>query len=139
MRVNDFLFCEDVRQELGNKVSAMGLFGDDITLNQVSLTNAPVGMRLGFYLRCTLDSTDVVPNRFVLSLRHGATALLEGGGALIVGDATKPIAIATTLPAFVIPGSGELTFEISLYQGDIRVEPPLAKQLAVTVNLPPDT
>jgi hypothetical protein len=58
MKVTDFLVAEDVRNEIGNKHSVMGVLGDSITINAPAGASAPYFVRLAFYVRMELGPTD---------------------------------------------------------------------------------
>ena len=49
----NIIVCEDVREELGNKKSLMGVFGGDIVVLEF-----PVTLQLAFYIEYVPDSSD---------------------------------------------------------------------------------
>lgn len=57
MKILDFVICDDVRMEVGNKNSIMGAYNDLIVLQAKSKSDLkfPLAFRLGFYLRIDLE------------------------------------------------------------------------------------
>ena len=47
MKITDFIICDDVRMEIGNKISIMGIYNDSIILSVPGAeTTWPVPLRL---------------------------------------------------------------------------------------------
>lgn len=51
MKIVDFILCDDIRQELGNKVSLMGIFSDAVVLQQE--VSWPIRMNFGVFIVTT--------------------------------------------------------------------------------------
>jgi len=119
MKLIDFIVCDDVRIEMGNKLSIMGVYNDTLTLASPSGSDLPwpLALRLGIYSRFILSGNDQAPDHFRLTIRHETNEIAGGEGILMIQDPTKPFALALPLPQLAIPGPGYLHFQIALSKG----------------------
>jgi hypothetical protein len=119
----DFVVCDDVRHEVGNKLTLVGAYQADIKFT--GTPTWPVAMsKLAFFIRVrpiegfTPQSYEV---RFILNGQQlGSTA-----GSLTQGvDTSKPITIVVVGSPFVLPHPGTLAVEMDLRSGaDVRPIP----------------
>ena len=74
MKLLDLIVCDDIRPELGNKVSLMGLYSNLIIDSQEGVCQWPQQLRLGFFARCKTEHGDVQPDAFQFEfIRNGET------------------------------------------------------------------
>jgi hypothetical protein len=81
MRVHDFVVGEDIRVEMGNKHSVMGIFGDYLSVGlPTAEINAPVALRLAFLVRLEVGPTDpeTIHFEFKISSQDKDFARFEG-------------------------------------------------------------
>jgi hypothetical protein len=117
MRLLDFIVCDDIRHETGNKVSLMGLYSN-LIIQPAGVLTWPIALRLGFFVRCMIESTDSEPERFHLELiKDGKTLFDAEGDVKITGD-VRMFAISIVHPAFPIPGPGTIVFRLVFTKGD---------------------
>lgn len=118
MKLVDFLLAEDIRSELGNKHSVMGVFGDSITLSIQENARFPLPFRLASFIRLQFDDDDPEEFSFVYDIHWDSDRLahFEGTG---MKDANHSL-FALPLVAAVIPlhGAGQFRCHLQLKAGD---------------------
>jgi hypothetical protein len=62
MKLLDFLVCDDIRHEQGDKLSFMGVFGDSIRVNVPVGAPKPISLRLSIFLRFMIEDADTLPD-----------------------------------------------------------------------------
>jgi hypothetical protein len=119
MKVYDFLVGEDIRTEVGNKHSLMGLFGDSLTFTvPAEAVASPIALRLAFFLRLEFGPTD--PDSFSFQFKifsqdkevagfEGSAAKQPGSGGLVV----LPL-VANLLQMPVVLGTNEVRFRLTV-------------------------
>jgi len=73
MKLIDFIICDDIRTELNNKFSLMGVYNDAFNLfvpNEV-VDKWPKSLHLGFFIRLDIESIEELKNieKFVLEAK----------------------------------------------------------------------
>lgn len=66
MQLQHFILCDDIRQEVNNKKSLMGLYGDVVTLQYVETGPPTIAIRLGVSIRCSVETREDRPTQFEL-------------------------------------------------------------------------
>lgn len=85
MIVDCFIVCDDIRSELGNKYSLMGIYLDSVVFQRLKGSTEvwPKALKLGFYIRLVKEQEDmeVCPDSTFnfYSERDGKTELLGNG------------------------------------------------------------
>lgn len=136
MRVLDFIICDDVRVEVNNKHTLVGVFGDSI-LFPVPKTSEdvwPKRIKLSFFVRLAVDESDTLPDEVSFSY-----ILNEEEKEVARGKMTPPVSIKVILLVFsfdniVIQNKGNLSFKLTFYK-DGKITNKLVpdnKQLSVT-------
>ncbi len=59
MKITDFIFCDDIRQELKNKASLIGIYNSKITFEKSEVSSWPIGMKAAILFRLMLEG-DVI-------------------------------------------------------------------------------
>lgn len=124
MRLLDFIVADDVRREVGNKVSVMGVFNESINLSIQEDTSWPVLFRLGLYIRILIDEADEIPDHFLLKIFHNNETIAEFGGTIaLTTQGERPMLITLPLVAnpLPIPSSGVLTFQLQLTSKEVNI------------------
>ena len=118
MKLLDFIVCDDIRQERGDKLSFMGVFGDTIKLQIPKGASRPVPFRVAAFFRILVEDQDVVPDRFKIVIKMGTevAASFEGG----IGAKGKPRLMGFPLPQLPVPAfdDGILSFQALFFAGD---------------------
>lgn len=126
MQLIDFMVCDDIRQEVGNKHSLMGIYGNSVTINipDVQPDAQPVPLRLGIFVRIRLDPEDPAPTLFELTARQGERPPMRVLQPLLARSIrTVPSFINATvvIPQFPIYESGVVSFDITVKSGDVVI------------------
>lgn len=66
MKFVDVLFCDDIRFEINNKLSLVGLYADKIVINSPQLKQItwPIIKKLSIFLRFLLEENEDLPSKF---------------------------------------------------------------------------
>jgi len=106
MKLLDFIVCDDIRNEVGEKLSFMGVFGDNITLQVQAGAPRPISFKVSAFFRFLIEDTDPIPDSFriLTSLGKKESAKFEGtigvvGRPKLLGLALPPVVVAVTEPA----------------------------------------
>lgn len=115
----DFLVCDDVRTEVGDKFTLVGIYGNTIRLDlQGAEAKWPVLIpKLGFFVR-TGPVTSFTPDHFSLSFTFNGSQIAKFEGELKVADPAGPIILAVVASPFPVHGSGELRFNLVYRAGE---------------------
>jgi hypothetical protein len=115
MKVRDFIVCEDVRSEIGNKISAMGILGDSLTLTMPANSGAPT-LRLAFMIRLETETPalNAISFEFKIFANDSDLAGFQGAAAPgIDGIVTLPL-VANLLQLPFSNGTGQLRFRLQV-------------------------
>lgn len=122
MRLADFILCEDIRQEVRNKLSLVGIYSDSILfspwLANVPL-NWPIATRFAVYARLLRDGNEPSPDKFEFKISQMEKQLAVLDGEFASGDPSKPLVLALVIPQLVFPAPGNLEFKIVLKKGAV--------------------
>lgn len=82
MKIQDFIFCDDVRTELGSKLSFMGVYNDRVILNVPAgeKIEGPLPLVLSLVLRVRFEENEPRPETFDFSY------LIDGKKHFAVSD-----------------------------------------------------
>lgn len=113
MYIKDFLFCDDIRQEVGNKNSLMGIYGEDINFSgpQPGVPVVwPINKPIGLFIRVMIEEGD---DFNAVQMKLGMDGYDSPFPNLTLNmDASKLdkriVNIATRIEPLPIPGPGKL-------------------------------
>ena len=142
MIVTDFIVCDDIRSELGMKLSLMGIYNDRIRLQLRPGTSIdwPTGIKLGIYIRAEIDS-EKSSSAFKLQAAFNDINLLEVTGPLTRVSDSKVSVIQIVVPSFPLMGLGEIHFSLffSETESEFHAAPNFRSKIAVqTEELQPN-
>jgi len=120
MKIVDFILCDDIRKEVGNKSSLIGVFDQDIKLlvpDESAKKIWPKPMRIGIFMRVLVENDDQIPDKFEVQFLYN-DKLFGGGGAAVMPtiNRLKLINFALQHPQFPILGEGHVRFLLKLYK-----------------------
>lgn len=121
MKLVDFIFCEDIRFEINNKLSLIGVFSDQIILqvNDISKVTSPFRMRLAALFRFKIEEVKVHPDKFELEYFLNDKAIIKMNGAINISNPQLSTNLALTVEGITVE-PGNLGFIIKLFnQNDI--------------------
>src|SRR5436305_15154408 len=119
MKIHDFVVGEDIRVEMGNKHSVMGIFGDYLSATlPPTAGDAPISLRLAFLVRLEVgpDDPDTLHFEFKISSQERDFARFDGATGKprqFKGLLALPL-IASVLQVPVTSGANELRFRFAL-------------------------
>jgi hypothetical protein len=115
MKFIDILFCDDIRHELNNKLSVMGLYNERLVLNtnKENVITWPQPINLSALLRFSLDAQDERPSSFEFTYLLNKKDILQIKGDLRLIDESRFQLILNGLGIPLEPG--QLGFSITLY------------------------
>jgi hypothetical protein len=122
MKLRDFIFCDDVRAERGNKISLMGLYSDKIVFEfpHGITPKWPQPIRLSVCFRMEVAQNDLLPDEANLKLILDGNLLLEVGIRLDAKINQALVFIPILLPAVPLK-PGQLGFEFILRKGEKEI------------------
>ena len=122
MKIIDFIVCDDIRQEIGNKLTIVGIYNDRIKIEakDPGAIKFPIPFRLGVFTRILVESTDECSDElsFNLDVKHNSELLFQAdGNAKVVGRGDDgSVIVAVPLLANIVPikGAGHLEFCLTI-------------------------
>jgi hypothetical protein len=124
MKLNCFLICDDIRNELGKKQSLMGIYDDVInfSVHQDDVGKWPRVIRLGIYIKLGFENEaekDRVKRiRLEYSMNDETVVLMDSSGSVLLTTESRGISIGAVVNQFVIKNPGELNFHCIIYDKD---------------------
>ncbi len=107
MKIINLLFCDDIRQEIGNKATLVGCYNDRVLLNPNMPLQWPISLKLGLYIRIDREPSEKPLKTFKVEIRDSSEVLNTFGGPIVANqnkaDATTILGIVTQFK-FVRPG-----------------------------------
>jgi hypothetical protein len=134
MKLLDFVVCDDIRHERGDKLSFMGVFADTIKVQVPKGAPRPIPFRVAVFFRILIDDTDPVPDRFKATLMLGGTEIAKFEGT--VGPRGRPRLMGFPLPLGAVPieDNTVLTAKFSAFLGErllLEATPPYSVDIQV--------
>lgn len=111
MRIASFIICDDIRQEVGNKLTLVGIYADTLAfhLPPESQRWPLVIPKLCFYVRLRLDPGESPPDAFELAFMRGDELSSKHEVALhLREDCSRFVNISIMSAPFVIRAPGEI-------------------------------
>jgi Family of unknown function (DUF6941) len=119
MHLIDFIICDDIRRELGNKVSIMGIYTESINISVPSDTKWPIAFRLGVYVRIEFDKLDPAPDRFIIKASQDDKHLAQLSGNIIspANQSSHTLAIPIVMNPLPLNGFGVVRLDVEIFKG----------------------
>jgi len=110
MRLIDFIICDDIRQEIGGKVTLVGVYEDRIMINAPSAEALrwPVRLRLGFFIRLLNDGSLTDVDGFDLQVRCNDKTLCRLSGPVQLPPRDRLMNLFFVNSSVRVPGEGGL-------------------------------
>lgn len=124
MRIDSFIVCEDIRNEVGGKQSLMGVFGDSIVLEvpPAAQDQWPKALRLGIFIQMTLEEGDRGIGNLSFRIERnpavGPERIAEGIIPIWKNKAVNKLAIAFVQNPFLVAGAGPATLKLTCFGDD---------------------
>jgi len=137
MKLLDFIICDDIRNELGNKHSLMGIYDDSIEF-QVTPDNQntwPKLLRIGIYAKVkTEDDEEVFKFKIRMKCNEKETVLLDRTLTLPKIKTSKKMNIAFVHSAFKFENPGNFTFFLDFYNQKKELIATLSPEFVISVK-----
>jgi hypothetical protein len=137
MKLINFIICDDIRNELGNKISLMGIYDDTIEfpVTQDKENTWPKSMRIGVCLRIKLDQDKDI-TRFKLRTSFNNKEIIIGEGVFNLSQLKqlKKINIVILHNAFVFNASGIMNFIFDFYNSKDEIVDTLHSDLSLEIK-----
>jgi len=141
MRLIDFIICDDIRTELGDKISLMGIYEDAINFN-VSANETgkwPKVMKIGFFIRIKAEN-DEVPrlNKFKLNINYDEKIkTIEGTLRPDIKKNAQVFRLVLLFQQFAFENSGVMSVNIELIDnaGQLMNTFEMSDKIKITENI----
>lgn len=134
MIIKSIIFCDDIRQEVGNKLSAMGMFGDDLNFevptDAPAETPFPVSLALMLILERTDINNDLKDFDINISMTIGNNEFAKVAAKVEATGIGKYIHLP--VPRFTFPVSNNTAFVINV---QIMEKGTLVSESSATLNI----
>lgn len=118
MKLYDIIFCDDIRYEINNKLSLMGLYNDKIVF-RTDQKQLPPRIKLSALLRFKLEVSEEYPDRFEFEYIVNNKSLPKLDGIFQIDNNQSLTQIFLTLTAEGLPlEPGNLGFSIKIHRGN---------------------
>ena len=137
MKLLDFIICDDIRNELGNKHSLMGVYDDSIDF-QVTPDNQntwPKLLRIGIYAKVKTEGNEEV-FKFKIRMKYNEKETVLVNGAL-PQPKIKPfnkIVISLVNGNFKFENPGNITFFLDFYNQKKELIATLSPEFVISVK-----
>lgn len=110
MKLIDFIVCDDIRQEIGGKVTLVGVYEDRIMINAPSAEAVrwPVRLRLGFFIRLLNDGSLPDADAFDLQVRCNDKTVCRLSGPVHLPPRDRLMNLFFVNSSVRFPGEGGL-------------------------------
>jgi hypothetical protein len=137
MKLINFIICDDIRSELGNKNSLMGIYDDtiDFRVTPDKEKNWPKVMRIGIYARILIDEDKNITHFKLKSLFNKKETII-GDGILNLSKLKqlKKINIAIIHNSFVFENTGNIKFIFDFYNDKDEIVETLQPDFSLEVK-----
>lgn len=121
MKLIDFIICDDVRTEINNKVSLIGIYNDllNFIVPEKAANTWPKGLRLGIFIRFDFEDADeqnkigklVLESTINGEINFHAEQIADSNGQ----ETLKRMVISAVFNHISIPSAGDMVFSLSVY------------------------
>jgi len=136
MKLIDFIVCDDIRQEVGGKVTLVGVYEDRIMINAPSpdAVRWPVQLRLGFFIRLLNDGSLPDVDGFDLRIHCNGKIICRLSGPIAIPPRHGLINLFFVNSSVRVPGKGPLDVALIFkHAGTVvrEIRPDLSIQVGV--------
>jgi len=123
MKLNDFIICDDVRTEVNNKVSLIGVYNDALNfiVPERSAALWPKAIRLGIFIRVYLESIEELQKigKFVLEATINDKTVFNAEQVIVEkiqeNNPLKRMTISVVFNHINIDNAGDMGLSLSIY------------------------
>ena len=118
MHLIDFIIADDIRHELGNKISIMGVYQDSILLEIPSDLDGAIPLRLAAFIRLRVDTEDKEPNKFAVDINCAGENIARFEGSVLSKGETPVLTLPLVASMLPITNYGAITFDLKIMNDD---------------------
>jgi hypothetical protein len=136
MKLIDFIVCDDIRQEIGGKITLVGVYEDRLMINAPSPDKVrwPVQLKLGFFIRMLNDGTAPEMDNFDLQVHCNKKTICRLSGPLKIKKQHGLMNLFFVNSAVRFPSEGTLSVTLFFKKADdvvFEIKPDLNIKVAV--------
>lgn len=119
MEIIDLIICDDIRHEMGNKKSLIGVY-DNLTIPVQAGKEIkwPRPMRLGLFLRLKCAEEGLSADTFQIEFIYKNKAFTHMKGPIKFPEHATFIGLVIQNEGFPIPGEGEIKFKLKFFENN---------------------
>jgi hypothetical protein len=123
MKIIDFIVCDDIRRELRNKNTLVGVYFDDLIIQRAPGVDPkiPVSLRLAVFIRLKMEKNDTIfPDKFNFIASCAGNPVIKADGML---QSQEPsLNFALVFNTFIVPPDAkQIDFNI-VFLKDEKIE-----------------
>jgi hypothetical protein len=125
MKIIDLIFCDDIRREIGNKLTLVGCYNDRLEIRKEEFEKEAAQSEkkelhfpLAVYLRVLLEGQEKEFNSFSFTLTDGQSDWLKATGQIAVKRKPDFPIVLMFRKVLSIKGEAELYPQLDFYDGD---------------------
>ena len=123
MEIKAFLLCEDIRREVGNKCSLMGLLNEGLNYDGPEADVWPKSTNIAAFIRLSVGEDDSPVSDFSLVVTLDGDEVASIKSEFSVPKGTKTLNLPVTMYGFPLASAGLLTFNFKLlHQEHVLIE-----------------
>ncbi len=123
MKITDFLVCDDIRHEIGGKMTLVGIYNDFVILKEKQDVKLPMTFRLGIYARIKMEnSEETIPDAFDFEFSQGDNhGVAVSKCKIMIKDNPSSFALTVMFGNFPIKSEEKVKFKIRFYKSDVQL------------------
>ncbi len=118
MRISDYIFCEDIRTEIGNKHSIMGVLNDALNFSGEEKDLWPKQVNLAIFIRIAEIKRYIENIEFSLEVTLEGKKVAEINSSATIKAETKIINIPIVMHGFPLQAAGKYIFNFTVKDKD---------------------
>jgi len=139
MKLVDFIVCDDIRQEVGGKVTLVGVYEDRLMINvpNPDAMRWPAKLKLGFFIRLLNDGTAPAMDNFDLQVHCDKKTICRLSGPLKIKKQRGLMNLFFVNSAVRFPSEGTLSVTLLFKKSDdvvYEIKPDLNIKVAVAAS-----
>jgi len=138
MNIIDFIVCDDIRHEIGNKNTIIGAYDEELTFIEQDSKEKdtwPKVLKLGFFVRVKLLEEDPLPDELTLEFIHQEKIFSSVKVKIQASTKVHLLGFSLVNNNFKIPGSGDIIFKLKLFKnGQLIFDESPEYKLSVNLN-----
>ena len=137
MKLSSFLICDDIRQELGNKQSLIGIYDDTLNFDvPLNISNKwPKVIKLGVFIKLMFDDDTEKNNfhriRLEYTSNNETVQLLDSTKQVIPQNQLNGITISIVTNQLLIKASGDMPLRCIIFDRNNKIIGDFTKKIIV--------